>query len=128
MNWQVGDGVNLKVSMTAIKRAFSFMSDRTQRAHGSHELYSLDSMLAAKDSFGTIEKTASDLERLEGLGLILTGRMLAENRPRSFLHALTNFGVRLFLDEFVELALRRSRLKAAKGGLPAGNQFFRFIF
>ena len=56
--------------------------------------------------------------------------MLAEKQtPVFFGSALTNFGVRLFLDAFIELAPHRSRLKATKAWSDPGmTDFSGFVF
>ncbi len=133
MNWPVGDGVNFKGVYDRHKKGV-FLYERIERNErmAPEELYSLDSLLAAKKIHSAqIEKLQADLELLDGLGIEYDQeRMLAEEQtPVFFGSALTNFGVRLFLDEFVELAPAPQPFESSKGLVyPQENQFSGFIF
>ena len=108
MNWPVGDGVGFRGVYDRHARGV-YLFDRTARNEKmSPEIFIAldDPRLAEALSANELARLQGDVELLDGLGidfdleLVLAG----EQTPVYFGSALTNFGVRLFLDGFVGYA------------------------
>ncbi len=133
MNFPVGDGVNFKGVYDRGRKGV-YLYDRTERNErmSPEELYSIDTLLTTKKVHpAQIEKLQADLELLDGLGIEYDHElMLAEEQtPVFFGSALTNFGVRLFLDEFVEMAPAPQPFESSRGSIhPQESKFSGFIF
>ena len=133
MNWPLGDGVSFKgVYDRARKGVYIYeRSERNERMAGE-EFSTLDELLAAGViNHSHIEKLQADIELLDGLGIEFDPELfLAENQtPVFFGSALTNFGVRLFLESFVELAPQPQPFESSKGLVSPGDQGFSgFVF
>jgi peptide chain release factor 3 len=96
------------------------------------QFFTLDSLLAAGIiNQSHLEKLQADIELLDGLDIEFDrARFLAEEQtPVFFGSALTNFGVRLFLDAFVELAPQPQPFESNKGIVsPEDQGFSGFVF
>jgi len=133
MNWPIGDGPDFQgVYDRATNSVHRF--ERTQ--HGAHRAPvtvagiddpTLDSLLGANAA----AKLREDVELLELAGEPFDReRVLAgELTPVFFGSALTNFGVQLFLDAFVDIAPSPGARPTSEGGVSAGDDVFSgFIF
>ena len=133
VNWPLGDGPSFK-GVYDRNRKGVFLYERIERnEHMAPEtFFSLDSLLAGRlINQIHIKKLQADIELLDGLGIEFNqARMLAEEQtPVFFGSALTNFGVRLFLDSFVEHAPPPQPFESSKGLVyPEDADFSGFVF
>lgn len=133
MNWPLGDGPLFKGVYDREKKGV-YLYERTER----NERMSPENFMPmdALQSSGLLTKShldqvLSEIELLEGLGITFDqGRVLAEEQtPVFFGSALTNFGVRLFLDAFVEIAPEPQPYESDAGMVhPADEHFSGFVF
>ncbi len=133
MNWPVGDGLDFKGVYDRQKKGV-FIYERTER----NERMSPETFLPleALQTAGILTKShleniLSEIELLEGLGITFDrNRVLkGEQTPVFFGSALTNFGVRLFLDAFVETAPVPQPYESDTGLVhPADENFSGFVF
>jgi len=133
VNWPVGDGPDFRgVYDRAEKGVYIF--ERTERNERiSPELFvpldaAAQSGLLSDKQRQTLE---GEIELLDGLGIHFNhADILAERQtPVFFGSALTNFGVRMFLDAFVELAPEPQPYQSDSGPvLPGDENFTGFIF
>ncbi len=108
MNWPVGDGLEfIGVFDRAQKGVYLYERTNRNERMSPETFFPLDALVAN----GKLKKTLhsrllSDLELLDGLDIKFEMKRLyaEEQTPVFFGSALTNFGVRLFLESFVELA------------------------
>ncbi|NLG74193.1 MAG: peptide chain release factor 3 [Chloroflexi bacterium] len=133
VNWPLGDGPNF-VGVYDLERQGVVLYDRTERnERAAPETFLTLDELRSREllSDGQLVKLQGDIELLEGLGITFDPqRLLAqEQTPVFFGSALTNFGVRLFLDAFVLWAPGPCAY-ASENGLvdPVENGFSGFIF
>jgi peptide chain release factor 3 len=133
VNWPLGDGLDFKGVYDREKKGV-YRYERTERNERMtpEAFYTLDALLAAglinKSHF---ERLQTDIDLLDGLGIAFDiSRMLAEEQtPVFFGSALTNFGVRLFLDAFIELAPPPQPFESDKGLVnPDDDGFSGFVF
>ena len=133
MNWPLGDGPQFRgVYDRAAKGVYLY--ERTERNERmSPEVF---------ESLETLERQAllspqhlrqleSEVELLDGLGIEFDlERVLAgEQTPVFFGSALTNFGVRLFLDAFVDVAPGPQPYQSDAGAVdPLAEGFSGFVF
>ena len=108
INWPLGDGVNFK-GVYDRKRVGIYLYERTERNEriAPEKFYTFKTLLDAKlMRREQLENVQSEIELLDGLGIHFNQqRMLDEEQtPVYFGSALTNFGVRLFLESFIQLA------------------------
>ena len=133
MNWPVGDGVNFKGVYDRHQKGVYFYErvERNERM-APEQFFTLEGLLAADlVNQAQIEKLQADVELLDGLEIEFdAARFLSEQQtPVFFGSALTNFGVRLFLDAFVELAPAPQPFESSKGMVYPGDQGFSgFVF
>jgi len=133
MNWPIGDGPDFQgVYDRATDQVHRF--ERTE--HGAHRAPvsvagvddpRLDNLIGA----AAAAQLREDVELLEMAGAPFDQeRLLAgELTPVFFGSALTNFGVQLFLDAFVDLAPSPGHRPTSAGGVDAGDEVFSgFIF
>lgn len=133
MNWPLGDGVTFKGVYDREKQGVYLYerSERNERMAGE-EFCTLESLLSAGTiNYDQLEKLQTDVDLLDGLGIAFDNAdFLAEKQtPVFFGSALTNFGVRLFLEAFVKLAPPPQPFETSKGRVAPGDQGFSgFIF
>ncbi|HZW05232.1 MAG TPA: peptide chain release factor 3, partial [Anaerolineaceae bacterium] len=133
MNWPLGDGDQF-VGVYDRQKHGVYLYERTERNErmAPETFASLESLRSnGRLPAGRIAQLQADIELLEGLGIVFDrDRVLAgEQTPVFFGSALTNFGVRLFLDAFVEIAPLPQPYQADAGRLaPEDEQFSGFVF
>ena len=133
MNWPIGDGPNFRGVCNRHDRVVHLYDRTAHNATMSPETaLPLNSpALAEHLSEKEITKLRTDLDLLDGLGFELDHELLLHGAqtPVYYGSALTNFGVQLFLDAFVELA-PTPRPYQSDGGLiqPEREEFAGFIF
>jgi peptide chain release factor 3 len=133
MNWPIGDGPNFRGVCDRLTRMVHLFDRTAHNATAAPEtVIPLDSPLLREFLSDTeIEKLRSDLHLLDGMGFELDHELLLHGAqtPAYFGSALTNFGVRPFLDAFVEMA-PTPRPYASDAGLvePDRESFSGFIF
>ena len=133
VNWPIGDGQTFKGVYDRRQKGI-YLYDRTER----NERISPERFIALDDAVksgavqaGQLEKLTTDIELLDGLGMEFDpSRLLSEEQtPVFFGSALTNFGVRLFLDAFIEYAPQPQAFESSKGSVsPEDEEFSGFIF
>jgi peptide chain release factor 3 len=133
MNWPLGDGPDFKGVYDRQKKGV-YLYERTERnermaleTFKTLQELQTDGILTKKH----IEQLHSEIELLEGLGIILDNDAVLAGRqtPVFFGSALTNFGVRLFLDSFVENAPVPQPYESNVGMiLPQDEGFSGFVF
>ncbi len=133
MNWPLGDGLDFKGVYDRQKKGV-YLYERTERNERmSPEIFMPLESLRASGLLtkSHLDEVLSEIELLEGLGItfdqdrVLTG----EQTPVFFGSALTNFGVRLFLDAFVETAPVPQPYESDAGSVrPADEDFSGFVF
>lgn len=133
VNWPLGDGVNFKgVYDRKKKGVYYFECIERNNRRVPEEFYTVEALLkTGLINQAHIEKLQSDIELLDGLGIKFdVSQMLSEKQtPVFFGSALTNFGVRLFLEAFVNLAPEPQPFESSKGWVhPADEEFSGFIF
>jgi peptide chain release factor 3 len=132
-NWPLGDGPDFKGLYDRQKEGV-YLYERTIRNEriSPETLVSLQEVCDAGILLpAQAEQLVSDIELLDGLDITLDReRMLAgEQTPVYFGSALTNFGVRLFLDAFVALAPMPQPYESDAGLVrPEDETFAGFIF
>lgn len=133
MNWPLGDGLRFKGVYDRQKKGV-YLYERTERNErmAPETFMSLDALLKAGIlTQEHMTELQSEIELLEGLGIRFElERVLAgEQTPVFFGSALTNFGVRLFLDTFVEFAPVPQPYESDAGMVhPADESFSGFVF
>jgi peptide chain release factor 3 len=133
LNWPIGDGPDFRGVFDRMTNTVQ-LYERTE--HGSkrvpvHVSDLNDPLLAEKIGEDLAEKLREDIELLELAGTpfdldeVLAGRLT----PVSFGSALTNFGVQLFLDNFVEYAPGPKPQVTDKYTMePTDDRFSGFVF
>jgi len=133
MNWPVGDGPQFAGVYDRQKKGL-YLYERTERNERmSPETYvSMDDVRPADIiSENLWAQLHSEIELLEGLGIEFdrTRVLAGEQTPVFFGSALTNFGVRLFLDAFVEIAPVPQPYASDAGRVyPEDESFSGFVF
>lgn len=133
MNWPIGDGADFRGVYDRQKKGV-YLYERTEH----NERISPETFISIADlhSTGLLSENQwtqlqSEIELLEGLGITFDReRVLAEEQtPVFFGSALTNFGVRLFLDAFVEIAPVPQPYSSDTGEVhPEDENFSGFVF
>jgi peptide chain release factor 3 len=134
MNWPIGNGPDFKgVYDRRTKNVIAFLSEGT---HGESEVRERVVPLASEEIHAIL--TDAEIDRLrEEIELLDIGGdefsiekvRRGELSPMFFGSAMTNFGVRPFLDEFIELAPRPAGRPSSEGEvLPEREKFSGFIF
>jgi len=133
LNWPIGDGPDFRGVYDRMTNTVQLF-ERTE--HGSKrvpvQVSDLsDPMLAEKIGDQLAEQLREDIELLELAGTpfdldeVLAGRLT----PVSFGSALTNFGVQLFLDNFIQYAPQPKPQETTKGTMePTDERFSGFVF
>jgi peptide chain release factor 3 len=133
INWPLGDGIDFK-GVFDRKKIGIYLFERTERNErmAPEKFFTFKSLLDAKlMKRDHIDKVQSDIELLDGLGIDFNQqRMLNEEQtPVYFGSALTNFGVRLFLESFVKLAPPPQPFESNQGVInPTDEEFSGFVF
>jgi peptide chain release factor 3 len=133
VNWPIGDGLTFK-GVYDRKAKGVYLYDRTERNERMSPetfipLESLEKSGLIQNSL--LEKLRADIELLDGLGIEFdpSRLLLEEQTPVFFGSALTNFGVRLFLDSFIEFAPSPQPFESSKGLVyPEEEGFSGFVF
>ena len=133
MNWPLGDGPHFKGVYDREKMGV-YVYERTER----NEKMAPETFMTlnALDAAGILNQQHladlhSEIELLEGLGITFDhDKVLAgEQTPVFFGSALTNFGVRLFLDTFVQFAPLPQPYESDAGMVsPSDAEFSGFVF
>jgi len=129
MNWPLGDGDDFKGvydRRTRTVHLFERAAHGTRRAEVSVTGPG-DGEVRALVSEPVYERFSEGIELLDGAGerFDRTAMLLGATTPVFFGSAVTNFGVQLFLDEFVEMAPSPS---VRSGVEPASESFTGFVF
>ncbi len=133
MNWPLGDGIDFKGVYDRQKKGV-YLYERTERNErmSPETFMSLDALRSAGIlSKSHMDQLQSEIELFEGLGITFDhARVLAgEQTPVFFGSALTNFGVHLFLDAFVEIAPVPQPYESDSGSVfPGDEDFSGFVF
>lgn len=133
INWPLGDGFDFK-GVYDRKHVGIYLYERTERNErmAPEKFFTFKSLLEAKlMKRDHIDKVQSDIELLDGLGIDFNHqRMLNEEQtPVYFGSALTNFGVRLFLESFIQLAPAPQPFESDQGVVnPTDEEFSGFVF
>lgn len=133
MNWPLGDGPQF-VGVYDRQAEGVYLYTRTERNErmAPEELMTVDQLrqsgVLTDEHF---ERWKSEIDLLDGLGIAFDHQMvLAEQQtPVFFGSALTNFGVRLFLDAFIDLAPVPQPYESDAGRIsPEDPDFSAFVF
>lgn len=133
VNWPIGMGDRFKGVFDRHQRQIHLF-ERT--AHGSREAKDTTVALGDPNIEQLLEQDLyyqlkEDLEVLEGLGPELDIERVHEGEltPVFFGSAMTNFGVQLFLNAFLELAAKPGSRNSSAGEIPPTNpDFSGFVF
>lgn len=133
VNWPIGMGDRFKGVFDRRKRQIHLFE---RSAHGSRE--AVDTVVELGDP--RIEdlldqdlyyQLKEDLELLEGVGTELDLDLVHQGKmtPVFFGSAMTNFGVELFLDAFLDYALKPGARRSTQGDIdPTHPEFSGFVF
>jgi len=133
MNLPLGDGQQFKgVYDRQLKGVYFYQRTERNERQAPETFMSLEALLASGLlTQAQLDQLLSEIELLEGLGITFDHqRVLAgEQTPVFFGSALTNFGVRQFLDAFVDLAPLPQSYESSSGQVnPWDEDFSGFIF
>jgi peptide chain release factor 3 len=132
VNWPIGGGDRFRGLIDRRSRAV-ILFERAERGRqaGERRLALDDPALAELVEPELLQTALEELELLDGAGAELDLEQVhsGEQSPVFFGSAMTNFGVRPFLDGFLELAQRPTG-RAARGGVidPLRPEFSGFVF
>ena len=133
MNWPLGDGPNFK-GVYDRRGEGVYLYERTERNEriAPETFYTIEDLRSAGILNNShVDQLRSDIELLDGLGIAFDhDQVLAEQQtPVFFGSALTNFGVRLFLNAFIEFAPAPQPYDSDAGQVHPGDEAFSgFIF
>lgn len=133
MNWPLGDGPQFKGVFDRQAKGV-YLYERTEHNERmSPETFITVEALQKSGALSAVavERLRTEIELLDGLGIEFDlQRVLAgEQTPVFFGSALTNFGVRLFLEDFVKLAPPPQPYDSDAGPVyPTDESFSGFIF
>lgn len=133
LNWPLGDGPSFQGVYDRRERGV-YLYQRTERnEREAPERFLLLPELTSTGLIGQkqLEHLQNDIALLDGLGIIFEReKLLSETQtPVFFGSALTNFGVRLFLDAFVELAPAPQPFESSIGTISPEKEIFSgFVF
>jgi peptide chain release factor 3 len=133
MNWPIGDGPNFRGVCDRLTRLVHLYDRTAHNATVSPEsAFALDDpVLRNTLTESEIFNLQSSLSLLDGMGFELDSELLLHGAqtPVYFGSALTNFGVQLFLDAFVEMAPTPRPYPSDAGPIePEREAFSGFIF
>jgi peptide chain release factor 3 len=133
MNWPIGDGPQF-IGVYDREKKGVYLYERTER----NERMSPETFMSLEDLRRSdvltrehLAQLESEIELLEGLGITFdhTRVLAGEQTPVFFGSALTNFGVRLFLDKFIDAAPVPQPYQSDLGMVhPADENFSGFVF
>jgi peptide chain release factor 3 len=133
MNWPIGDGEQFAGIYDRAQHGV-YLYERTER----NERMAPETFMSLADlrKTGRLSETRmqaleSDIELLDGLGITFDYELVraGQQTPVFFGSALTNFGVRIFLNEFVELAPAPQPFESDGGTVqPTDEGFSGFFF
>jgi peptide chain release factor 3 len=133
MNWPIGDGQNF-MGVYDRRDGKVHLYDRTVRNQtiSPETITTLDDPIIARQ-LGDVdfEELKTNIALLEELGLDFDHQafLKAEQTPVYFASALTNFGVQLFLDDFVRYAPQPEAYSSDEGPVdPLDEDFSGFVF
>ncbi len=133
VNWPLGDGDRFKGVYDRAQKGV-YIYERTERNERiAPETFIPMDKVSANGVFKQeqIDQLQSDISLLDGLGMQFDQqKMLAEKQtPVFFASALTNFGVKLFLEAFAELAPPPQPYETDQGMVsPEDEDFSGFVF
>ncbi len=132
VNWPIGSGEQFRGVIDRRSRRVILFS-RAERGRQSEELELelADPRLADLVEADLLEQAVEELELLEAAGAELDPEMVhaGELTPVFFGSAMTNFGVRPFLDAFLEMAQRPIARSGSDGLIdPLRPEFSGFVF
>ncbi len=133
VNWPVGDGLDFKGVYDREKKGI-YLYERVERNERmAPEVFRTLEALTAGGTIhpGQLSKLESEIELLDGLGIDFDRGLVdsGQQTPVFFGSALTNFGVRLFLDAFINLAPAPQPFPSDKGLVaPQDDGFSGFVF
>ncbi len=132
VNWPIGSGDSFRGVIDRLKKIV-ILFQRSSRGKQSDELrLSIDDpKLKDLVDHESLNKAFEEIELLEEAGPSLDSDLIqsGELTPVFFGSAMTNFGVRPFLDNFLELAQKPVARKSSNGLVdPVGNGFSGFVF
>jgi peptide chain release factor 3 len=108
MNWPIGDGPRFRGVYDRQSKGVYLYERTTRNERMAPEEFATLDKLRAGSSFPDVvyKEIEDDIRLLDGLGISFDPRRLLDMKqtPVYFGSALTNFGVRLFLDSFIEYA------------------------
>jgi len=133
INWPLGDGERFKGVYDRAKKGVYLYERTTRNERMAPETFHTFDSLLQKGLIKPerIEKLQGEIELLDGLGIEFDhDQMLAEKQtPVFFASALTNFGVRSFLDSFTALAPPPQAFESDRGWVsPKEEAFSGFVF
>ena len=133
MNWPLGDGTHFKgVYDRRSQGVYLFQRTERNERMAPELLVTMDELLLRGHLTQLrFEQLQEHIALLDGLGIVFDHqRVLREEQTLVFFgSALTNFGVRLFLDAFVEFAPSPQPYASDAGPIPPENpEFSGFIF
>ncbi len=133
VNWPVGDGPDFKGVYDRQAQGF-YLYERTERNERmSPEVFMTIDQLRGAGILNQqhIDRLQSEIDLLDGLGIAFDQQQVlaGQQTPVFFGSALTNFGVRLFLDAFVNLAPVPQPYESDAGMVyPGDEKFSAFVF
>ena len=133
MNWPIGDGQAFKgVYNRATSEVHLFDRSVRNETAASETVTSLeDPILRSGLTQERLDDFFTNIELLDGLGMDfdLESFLKGEQTPVYFGSALTNFGVKLFLDDFVQFAPQPGTYHSDAGPIaPSKAEFSGFVF
>jgi len=133
MNWPLGDGIDFKgVYDRASKGLYVFERTERNERMAAETFISMDELASSKDfSRSRFETLKENIHLLDEVGVIFNHQSVLQERqtPVFFGSALTNFGVRLFLEAFVEFAPSPQPYMSESGIIsPEMPDFSGFVF
>ncbi|MBP3722635.1 MAG: peptide chain release factor 3 [Selenomonadaceae bacterium] len=131
--WPIGvEGNYIGVYNRITKKAELFGADETHgQSERASEILPLDENLKAKIGEAAYEQLIEDISLLDEAGEVFDTEKVAKGEltPMFFGSAMTNFGVRNFLEEYLRLAPPpQKRISSAGDILPDNEKFSAFVF
>lgn len=134
INWPIGSGKAFKGIFTREDRMITMFSDTEKGTkEGNVEKVSIDDEAAARKAVGDefYEKLLEEIELLDGASSEFDLEQVRKGKltPVFFGSALTNFGVEIFLQNFLKMATTPLPRKADIGEIvPTEDAFSAFVF